>query len=278
MTNLDKRVLFTYLRKAPFGGRLRQKQVEGVELIIRTFEELYPDADVRHVANCLAQVYLETGGRMEPVRETFAASDWEARRNLDKAWKSGQLTWVTKNYWKDNYFGRGFIQITHKVNYHKLGLRLGLDLVGNPSLALDPKIAARIAVVGMMEGLFVSGHSLPVYFNDTTDDAIGARRIVNGTNKAKLIASYHYQIVDAIEKALTSTFEELPDALPSDPVADPLAPSPIREPGQTGSLLAFLVSLLGLGSSDSFGGGNVFFWLLLASVVLFVFLYWRKNR
>lgn len=45
-----------------------------------------------------------------------------------------------------NYFGRGFIQITHLRNYRQIGRRIGLGdkLVKNPDLALDPQIAAKI--------------------------------------------------------------------------------------------------------------------------------------
>jgi len=42
------------------------------------------------------------------------------------------------------YRGRGFIQITGKENYQKIGKMIGEDLVGNPDLANDPKIAAKI--------------------------------------------------------------------------------------------------------------------------------------
>lgn len=42
--------------------------------------------------------------------------------------------------------GRGFIQITGRYNYKRAGEALGIDLVKNPRLAADPKIAAKIAV------------------------------------------------------------------------------------------------------------------------------------
>lgn len=43
------------------------------------------------------------------------------------------------------YRGRGMIQLTGKDNYAKYGKMLGIDLVGNPDLANDPEIAARLA-------------------------------------------------------------------------------------------------------------------------------------
>ena len=51
------------------------------------------------------------------------------------------------------YRGRGFIGITFKTNYKKYGEKLGIDLVGNPDLANDPKIAAKLAVMMMLDGM-----------------------------------------------------------------------------------------------------------------------------
>lgn len=42
------------------------------------------------------------------------------------------------------YFGRGFIQLTGRDNYHLYGELLGLDLLTQPDLALDPANSARI--------------------------------------------------------------------------------------------------------------------------------------
>jgi predicted chitinase len=51
------------------------------------------------------------------------------------------------------YRGRGFIGITFKGVYEKYGKALNIDLVGNPDLANDPKIAAKIAVQLMLDGM-----------------------------------------------------------------------------------------------------------------------------
>lgn len=47
-------------------------------------------------------------------------------------------------YWGSGYYGRGFVQLTWEHNYEENGEALGVDLVGNPDLALDPTTAARI--------------------------------------------------------------------------------------------------------------------------------------
>lgn len=44
------------------------------------------------------------------------------------------------------YRGRGMIQLTGKENYARYGNLIGIDLVNNPDLANDPKIAAQISV------------------------------------------------------------------------------------------------------------------------------------
>lgn len=44
------------------------------------------------------------------------------------------------------YRGRGNIQLTGKAQYADMGRKLGIDLVNNPELAMDPKYSAQIAV------------------------------------------------------------------------------------------------------------------------------------
>lgn len=130
-------------------------------------------------ANVLAQVNWETGGTMKPVRETFAKSDGAVKSALTKAFKAGKLTWVKADYWTAGWFGRGHIQLTHEANYRKAGKALGVDLIGNPSLALDPAISAAIAVRGMKDGWF-TGKKLADFINKSKTDHVGARAIVNG--------------------------------------------------------------------------------------------------
>jgi putative chitinase len=40
------------------------------------------------------------------------------------------------------YLGRGLIQLTGKENYANCGTALGIDLIGNPTLLIEPKYAA----------------------------------------------------------------------------------------------------------------------------------------
>jgi hypothetical protein len=134
---------------------------------------------------------------MTAVRETFASSDPQAIARLDNAYAKGQLPWVSKPYWKEGWFGRGLVQLTHLDNYRRMGERLKIDLVGNRDLTLDLAVSSDIIVIGMNEGLFRK-HKLADYIKDGDCDYIGARQIVNPDPNGNLIAGY----ADAFETAL----------------------------------------------------------------------------
>lgn len=218
MSTIDRATFFAFARRAPFGGRLTQQQVEGAEALLDAWDQ-DGDGDPRKLAYVLASVFHETGGKMVPVRETFATSDAQAIRNLDRAWAAGKLPQVSKPYWRDGWFGRGPIQVTHERNYRRVGDLLGIDLVADPGLLMKQPWGARSAVLGMIHGVY-TGKKLADYFNGNTNNPKGARRIVNGTDKASLIATYHKAFLDAIKAA--------PVAEVSTPMAEP-APAPVEE-------------------------------------------------
>ena len=182
-----------------FGGYLTEDQVEGIDTILDAWDR-HGNNNPRHLAYILATAKHETAHTMQPVRETLAKTDAKAKEILTKSFNAGKLTWVKKDYWSSGFFGRGFVQITHKDNYEKAGRKLGVNLVANQSKALDPDIAGAILVRGMLEGWF-TGKSLSD-FSDFTN----MRRIVNGTDRAQLIAQYATLFYDAIMKSeATST-------------------------------------------------------------------------
>lgn len=123
----------------------------------------------------LATAYHETAYTMEPVREGFYLGNKaeEFRRKL--------------RYFP--YYGRGFVQLTWRQNYVTFARLLNCDLVKNPDLALDPKRAAWIMAYGFKHGSF-TGARLERYVNERKCDYVNARRCINGTDKAELIAGY----------------------------------------------------------------------------------------
>ena len=72
------------------------------------------------------------------------------------------------------YFGRGLIQLTGKDNYERCGSSIGVDLIGNPDLLLDPQNAALSA------GWFWNKHGLNE-LADAQEHGIITKRINGGT-------------------------------------------------------------------------------------------------
>jgi hypothetical protein len=97
------------------------------------------------------------------------------------------------------YYGRGLVQLTWKANYLKYQKILGIPLVANPDLALRFDVAAFILVHGMKHGVF-TGKALSDYIRPGHVDFIGARRIINGTNKASLVASYGKEFLPLVRE------------------------------------------------------------------------------
>ena len=218
---MNRTTLFAYLRRSPFGGRLTTAQVRGVEIILKVWEATGL-TDLRFLAYILATAFHETAATMLPVRETLAPNDAKAIAILDRAFAAGRLSQVKSPYWRldkdeKSWLGRGFVQLTHRKNYERASRLVGVDLVANPALAMDVEIAARILVEGMIAGLF-TGRKLDDFFNVMDDDPEGARRIINGTDKAKLIASHYAAILGALKAASQDAAPV--DALPALAVPD----------------------------------------------------------
>ena len=200
---MNRPTFFTHIRREPFSGRMTQAQVDGVNALLDAWND---SLDVRWLAYILATAFHETGARMQPVREGFKTTDAQARAYVARqGYKYAEPDPVTGHV----YYGRGHVQLTWAKNYKAMGEKLGLDLYHNPDLALDRTVSARILMVGMTNGLF-TGKSLADYFNAKRDDPVGARRIVNGTDRAALIAGYHHAFLAAIRAAVAGAPEQEP--------------------------------------------------------------------
>jgi hypothetical protein len=224
---------FGAVRKAPFGGRMSAEQVRGVEAILRACHK-YRVTDPHHIANILAQVFHETGTYMLPIKETVYAShkdknpsDAAVIARLDAAWKNGQLSWVKTPYWRDGWFGRGPIQLTHQANYEKIGKAIGVDLVSDKNRILDPDIGAATAVVGMRDGLFtgkkLDDYDFPAALNAPTKSH--PRRIVNGNDGTDAkISGYHRDFHKAL---VAAGYQPQPFVVDDPGPKTPPAPQPV---------------------------------------------------
>jgi len=198
---VDRERFFSVVREEVFGGRLNQDQVDNLNVLLDTWEDFLPNADLHWIANSMAQIHHETGGRMTPVRETFAETDRQAMDRLERAWRSNKIPWVRKPYWNDGWFGRGHIQLTHRSNYVKMGQRTGHPLVDRPSLMLVPAVSAEVAIIGMVEGSF-TGKKLSDYRFPEALDAKpeeNPRRIINGPDGTDAkVAELHRKFLRAL--------------------------------------------------------------------------------
>lgn len=125
--------------------------------------------------------------RMKPIEEWGKG----AGRPYGKPGKHGQPA-----------YGRGLVQLTWDYNYAKADeeLNLGGALIRNYALALHPDIATQILVRGMEAGWF-TGKKLADYLParlGTVEQFRGARRIINGTDKADLIAGHALKFQEAL--------------------------------------------------------------------------------
>lgn len=151
-------------------GFLSSTQTNSVKHITDAFAQ-YGDGDKSKLAYILATAWHESW--LKPIKEIRAAQ--------------GTSLYNTQNqYWYTGYYGRGFVQLTWQSNYKKMGNWLGVDLVNNPDLALQPDIAAKILVYGMINGSF-TGKKLSDYINGSYNDFYNARRVVNGLDQAQKI-------------------------------------------------------------------------------------------
>lgn len=93
--------------------------------------------------------------------------------------------------WK--YRGRGFNQLTGKKNYEKYGSIIGRDLVGNPDLVNDPKVAAEVAVAFFTKGK--SPNSFPKF-----DDKVDAATFFADINAGGGVSSHRSRAIAATDK------------------------------------------------------------------------------
>ncbi len=213
---MNRSTFFSAVRSSLFGGSMSQPQVIGMTAMLDEFERQRTPVD--QMAYMLATAFHETATHMQPVIETRQPNEETnpsvdtAIARLESSWARGRLPWVKTPYWRKDaqgrsYLGRGLPQLTHRVNYDKVGRVIGVDLVSNPDAALRTDIAVKIMIAGMSLGIFTGKKMAD--FLDGVDEADAedyreyrnARVVVNGTDKADVIAAEATRFEKAIRAA-----------------------------------------------------------------------------
>lgn len=193
---MNRKVFFDYVRQNLFNGSMSQSQVDGINEVLDYREEKWatmPDAELAYL---LATDKWETAHTMQPIKEMGSESYLKS-----------------KKYYP--WYGRGLVQITWKANYDKFG-------IANPDDALKWPTALDVIFRGMIFGMF-TGRKLADYISPERVDYVGARAIINGTDKAVDIA----RIADVFRKALLLAQNAEPSVPPPPPLppdVDPTAP------------------------------------------------------
>ena len=167
---------------APVARTINPDPVQNIRLILLECN-FYGINDRSHIAYVLASAHHESGmGRF--MTEFADGTAYEGRRDLGNVHPGDG----------PRYKGRGFVQITGRRNYTLYSGILSVtrdpdvDLVGIPTRATDPPVAAMIIAHGMGDGTF-TGRRLTDFGADPNYDFVQARRIVNGLDRANSIAT-----------------------------------------------------------------------------------------
>jgi hypothetical protein len=199
---MDKAKFFAGLRvrdSGLFGTSLSQGQVEGTVRIVEAGQARA--TPLRHLAYILATAYHETARTMQPVREM-----------------GGEKYLRSKPYYP--WVGEGLVQVTWEVNARKFGATV-------PGQLLTWPIALVAIFEGMTKGMF-TGRKLSDYIDGDRADYTGARRIVNGPDKASKIANHAKAFEAALRDAGYAASASVA-GLPRVP-ADARPPQPVRVP------------------------------------------------
>jgi putative chitinase len=200
-------------------GRLDHSQQTGLNALLTAAEADPGITDIRWLAYMLATVMHECARKWRPIEEY----------GKGKGRPYGKPVTVTDpqgNKHTNVYYGRGYVQLTLKSNYENMGKLLKIPLLYRPELALQPAVAYKIMSLGMRRGLFTRKKLADYIRPGGKADYVNARQIINGHDRAQLIAGY----ASRLERILRQSAVGRPPAH-RPPKSPPRKPVPGRRPG-----------------------------------------------
>ena len=180
------------LRTYQLYQNLNQGQIDGMNAILDEWE-IRELTDRRWLAYILATVYHETDKKMQPIEEYGRGDGKTYGRKL-------KYSRVAYDKPDKIYYGRGHTQNTWFEIYEKLTKANDKewDFLNEPELLLTTAPSIWATFYAMTTGLY-TGVKLSQYFNNTKEDSIGARKIINGKDKAELIALYYTRFLECLK-------------------------------------------------------------------------------
>jgi putative chitinase len=134
MAMIDREFFFQRIRQTLFEGTIQPKQVKGLIMILDRWDQEHgTTGDRRQLAYILATAFHETATTMQPIKERGGRAYLEA--NYDVTGEKPAQARANGNTEPGDgarYAGRGFVQLTWKNNYRRVGDLIGVDLVSSP--------------------------------------------------------------------------------------------------------------------------------------------------
>ena len=217
---MDRGAFYASLRarnSGLFGTSISPGQVEKVEAVLDGLQSR--GVPLRQAAYILGTAYHESD-KFKTMEEYASGAAYEGRKDLGNTVPGDGR----------RFKGRGLVQTTGRRNYIDWSTRLGVDLVGNPSLAGTLRYAVPMLIDGMLLGTFTT-KKLSTYVSGEKADYLNARRVVNGTDKAKKIAGHAETFANALRVAgYIGQAPAKPITIPPAPVSPPSPVVPVPAP------------------------------------------------
>ncbi len=168
----------------------KPQKINTTEIVATNIETL--KTDEKFIYNQALKYGVTDKNQIAYILATVKGESWF--KNIKERW------WENKSYGKNWYYGRGFVQLTHKGNYRKFNkiikkswikfkdnkwiIMQDIDIVNNPdSILSSNELAAFILIHGMQKGLFrwkwSTRYSLDHFINSEKTDFYNARNIIN---------------------------------------------------------------------------------------------------